>query len=360
MIAPTEELLPPRANPELLGHEPAERVLLRGLASGRLPHGWLITGPRGIGKATLAYRFARFLLAGAPAGGDLFGGAPESLYVAPDRPLFHRIAAGAEGDLRVVEQRTNDKGVLSSVIAVADVRQAVDFLHLTASGGGWRVIIVDPAEAMNPSAANALLKALEEPPPRTLLLLVSHAPGRLLPTLHSRCCRLTLEPLPEDLLGRLIERRVPGLAAPERRLLIGLSEGSIGRALALAAGGGVEIYRDLVALLAELPGGDVTRIHAFGERLARDRSGSDFRSGSELLLWWLARMIRSGSSGGALPEMLPGEAETAGRLLAAAGLGRWLDLWDRLSQQFARTDAVNLDRRQVLITAFLEIEALAA
>ena len=207
--------LAPRENPELIGHEVAEERFLSAWQSGRLPHGWLITGPRGIGKATFAFRVARFVLSGGgvdkPAG--LFGDAEaEGLFVAPDEPVFRRIASGAHADLNTLERTVNpDTGKLRTSIAVSDVRRAGDFMRLTASEGGWRVVVVDCVDEMNVNAANALLKVLEEPPARALLLLVSHAPGRLLPTIRSRCCQLPLKLLAHDqvsdLLARLRRRR---------------------------------------------------------------------------------------------------------------------------------------------------------
>jgi DNA polymerase-3 subunit delta' len=145
---------------------------------------------------------------------------------------------------------------------------------------------------MNQSAANALLKVLEEPPRQALLLLVSHAPGRLLPTIRSRCCQLPLQPLEDSRVIELLGRYAPDLAQDDSAALARLSEGSIGRALDLAAGGGLELYRELIALLEGLPQLDVPRLHAFGDRLARGGDATAFRTGTELLSWWLGRMIR--------------------------------------------------------------------
>jgi DNA polymerase-3 subunit delta' len=195
----------PRQNPELFGHAAAERRLLDAWASGRLPHAWLICGPRGIGKATLAYRFARFLLkAGDATGGS---GRPASLASDPQDPVFRRVAAGGHADLLTVERGWDKKRERRrGEIIVDDVRDVGAFLRLTPAEGGWRVVVVDSADEMNPNAANAILKVLEEPPRRAALLLVSHAPGRLLPTIRSRCCRLVLKPLAEDAVARLVRR----------------------------------------------------------------------------------------------------------------------------------------------------------
>lgn len=349
-----------RENAELIGHQAAEQVLLRAQASGRLPHAWLITGPRGIGKATLAYRFARFLLSGRGGGGDLFGDAPESLAVAAEDPVFRRIAARSHGDLRTLERRPDEKNPsrMRREIVVEDLRKAVDFLHLTAAAGGWRIVIVDPAEDMNLTTANALLKMLEEPSDQSLLLLVSHSPGRLLATIRSRCCHLALTPLADAEVRGLLTHYRPELGPGEVDGLVGLAEGSIGRALDLAAGGGLELYEELVALLGTLPEVQVKRVHAFGDRLAKETDGSSFRTGTQLLLWWLARMIRGQAEGHFPNEVTAGESAAMARLSGRGNLEQWLGLWEKLAQLFARCESANLDRRQVVVTAFLELEGL--
>src|ERR1700757_457790 len=164
----------PHENPELIGQAAAEGSLLDAARSGRMAHAWLLAGPRGVGKATLAFRFARFLLAGSEAeAGGLFGSGPQTLAIDPGHPVFRRVASGAHPDLRVVARGVNPKtGRLRSEIVVDDIREAIGFLRLTPSEGGWRVVIVDGAEDMNRNAANALLKVLEEPPARAILLLV--------------------------------------------------------------------------------------------------------------------------------------------------------------------------------------------
>ena len=186
----------PRENPQLLGHENAERELIEATGSGRLAHAWLLTGPRGIGKATLAYRFARYLLSAA-GGIDLFGNeSANSLYVAPDSDVFRRLATGSHGEVMTIERSPDPKTrKLRNAIVVGDIRRLQGFFGLTASEGGWRIAIIDSADEMNRNAANALLKILEEPPKRGILLLTAHAPGRLAPTIRSRCRRIALRPL---------------------------------------------------------------------------------------------------------------------------------------------------------------------
>ena len=192
-----EEIRLPRETAVLFGHTEVEQALLASYKSGRVPHAWLIGGPPGIGKATLAYRFARFVLAHPDPT------APEvqsaiSLALDLENPVARRVAAQAQGDLLVLERVVNEQtGKLYTVIRVDDVRRTVSFFGSTAGEGGWRIAIVDAVDDLQREGANALLKVLEEPPERAILLLVSHAPGRELPTIRSRCRRLLLRPLSE-------------------------------------------------------------------------------------------------------------------------------------------------------------------
>ena len=194
----------PRETSVLFGHAAAEQALLTAYKSGRVPHAWLIGGEPGIGKATLAYRFARFVLAHPdPQAPDVQ--TADSLAVDPEHPLARRIAAQAQGDLLSLERITNEQtGKLYTVIRVDDVRRTVAFFGSTAGEGGWRIAIVDAVDDLAREGANALLKVLEEPPARALLLLVSHAPGRELPTIRSRCRRLLLRPLSPDDVARAV------------------------------------------------------------------------------------------------------------------------------------------------------------
>lgn len=349
----------PRHTAELRGQQTAEGVLLQAHASGRLPHAWLLSGPRGVGKATLAYRFARFLLAPDCQGGGLFGGTPDSLAVPDSHPVFRRVAAGGHPDLMTLERTVDDKGKLRTVIPVDDVRRLVSFARMTAGEGGWRVAIVDPADDLNRNAANALLKILEEPPPQCVLLLVSHAPGSLLATIRSRCCQLPLVPLEEAAVAELLAQHHPELGADEVAALARLADGSIGRALALAAQGGLDLYRELIALLATLPRLDVAHLHRLAEKWGQSRDPQAFRTGMELLIWWLGRFIRAASTGRPLPEVVPGEGALAARLLAGRPLAQWLGLWEKISRLFARTEAANLDRKQAVLSAFLDLENAA-
>ncbi len=361
----------PRANPHFEGHERAAAALEEASRGGRIHHAWLISGPRGIGKATLAFRFARHLLAGGGAAVDeapgLFGPAepPAGLDVAPASPVFQRIAAGGHADLLTVERALDEKtGRRRTEIVIADVRRVSEFLSFTAIEGGWRVVIVDGAEDMNRNAANALLKTLEEPPPRAVLLLVSHAAGRLLPTIRSRCRKLALEPLDDVTVEGLIARYRPDIEPSERRALALIGEGSVGRALTLADTGGLALYEELVRLLAGLPTPDSARLHGALDAIARTRNEAGayqaYEVFADLLGAWIARQVRARARGLEPPEIMPGEGEIARRLAGRASLDRWVDVWEKNNRLFGRAARLNLDRKQVLLDAFFALGRLAA
>ncbi|MGP1394272.1 MAG: DNA polymerase III subunit delta' [Inquilinaceae bacterium] len=356
---------PPRANPVLIGHEVAEGTLRDAAVSGRLAHAWMIAGPPGIGKATLAFRFARFMLSGgAEQGTGLFGGdgdgPPGTLELAPDHPVFRRTAAGGHADLLTVERPMDDaRKTRSAEIPVAEVRRVVPFLRLTPGEGGWRVVVIDEAERMNRNAANALLKILEEPPPRALLLLVTNAPGRLLPTIRSRCRRLVLDPLSEDAVQGFLRRAAPDLSDTDLVSLARLADGSPGRALALLEEEGLDLFRTLIDLIEGLPRLDLPRIHKLGDQLAPPAAERTYRAVTELLVWWLERLVRAHAHGAPPSEVVAGEAALMRRLAGTRGLDPWLEVWEKCRRLFVRADSANLDRKQTVLQAFLSLEAAA-
>lgn len=352
----------PRVNHRLRGHEEAEQALLNAFYSERMHHAWLITGPKGIGKATLAYKFARFVLvhgkkdAGGPG---LFGEAlpvsrAESLDVSPENPVFKRIAGGGHGDLLAIERRLNEAtGKLKTVIDVDSVREVGHKMSQTAAEGGWRVVIIDAADEMNANAANALLKVLEEPPKNALMLLVSHNPGRLLPTIRSRCRTLQLRPLKPELVVELTGVYAPEVSGEDARRLAELSDGSIGRALGLVEEGGLELYAQLMKLLHTLPRLDVKALHAFADKVSRAGAEEAFNTVTGLLRWWLERMILVAAGKGAVQ----GEDAAFMRSLAAqATLESWFLVWEKINQLVARTNGLHLDKKQIVLDIFLGLE----
>ncbi len=326
----------PRANPLLLGHHAAEATILDALRAGRMHHAWLITGPDGVGKATLAFRFARRLLAGLPADLSAVG----DLALDPAHPTFRRVAAGSHADLLTVELGVNEKtGRQRSQIAVDDVRRIGGFMSLTPAEGGWRVVVVDGAEDLNQASANALLKVLEEPPARALLILCCAAPGRLLPTIRSRCRRLRLDPLDDAAMALLLAACLPELSEDERLRLITLAEGSPGRALRLADAEGLKIAALVDEVLAALPNLPAGRAYALADTLLRGESG--FSTFMDMLRTSLAAAVREAVRGRADPEQA--------RIVALRSPDAWGEVWQALSRLQDETERFALDKRQALV-----------
>ena len=258
----------PRETQVLFGHVEAEAALLAAYRSGRIPHAFLIVGPKGIGKATLAYRMARFVMAHPdPAAPDV--SKATSLAVDENDPVARRIAGQGQPDFLVIERVLNDKGVLHKLIRVEDVRETVPFFGSTAREGGWRIAIVDAVDELNASGANALLKVLEEPPERALLLLVSHSASRVLPTIRSRCRIVTLRPLAENDVAAAVAAAT-GAAANDANVVeaAAASDGSVARALSMLDGDALELRQQALALLDRLPSTDAKALHALGEAIA--------------------------------------------------------------------------------------------
>ena len=322
----------PRLRTELVGHQKAEALLLRLYGSGRMHHAWLFTGPRGIGKATLAYRFARFVLAYSDPG---VARERTSLFVPPEAPVAHRVASRGHADLFVVERSFDPKTErVKSEIAVADIRRAGDFFSHTAGEGGYRICIVDAADDLNTESANALLKILEEPPARSLFILINHQAGHILPTIRSRCLRLELDPLSEEdtltVLAAIDNHKRDDLARAAN-----LSGGSPGRALELLDSNGARLFasfRDAYAKTGRLD-------HAVRFGIADGFSGrdtaDDFAIFGELLLAWAG-----------------GQAKAFAGDIRGAEFAR---IYEEIGHSLGQANALNLDRRQAVMDALTVI-----
>lgn len=347
---------PPRKTSLLLGHETAEQELIASFAGGRPAHAWIFAGPRGIGKATLAFRLARWLLAGgaeAAAGGGLFGPStpPETLHVPETSPVFQRVASGGHADLLTVQIELNEKGERKKEIAVADVRKIEPFLRLTAAEGGWRVVILDEADFVNRSSANALLKILEEPPKNALLVLVCENAGALLPTIRSRCRLLRLSPLPKATMQELLTRVAPELAGNDLADILALAQGSIGRALDLIDTDGLSLLRQVENLLSRVPGLSPADAVAAGDALGRGGAETAYRVFTALLLDQIASLAKERALNRASP--------TKG-MLTTMSAPALLDLYADLERRFNEAEWGNLDKRQVILTALLALDEAAS
>jgi DNA polymerase-3 subunit delta' len=350
------EEVTPRTNPDLLGHEAVEKSLLQDYSSDRMPHALILAGPPGIGKATLAFRLARFLFSQETG---LFGAAApsSSLYVAPEHPVSRRVSSSGHADLLTVEREFDEKkGRLKNDISVESVRRIHPFLRMTAAEGGWRVVIVDGAECLNTSSQNALLKVVEEPPKKTLLILTTSQPGSLLPTIRSRCRMVSLEPLSEKTLGTLLDKMLPGLGIEEKISLSRLAQGSIGKALQFHQDEGVALYRELLGVVSSMPELDMVRVHTLAEKIGKYGAEQSYAVATEIMTGWCERQARATARGHVLADVLPGDAAVFKKLDSAYPAGHFLRAWEKISQLVQQTETYNLDKRQAIIGAFLALQ----
>jgi DNA polymerase III subunit delta' len=353
----------PRETVRLFGQQSAEAAFLSAHGSGRLHHAWLITGPKGIGKATLAWRIARFLMTEqVEAVAGLFGepDRPASLDTEPGHPVVRRMQAGSEARLFVLRRGWDEKGKrLRAEITVDETRKLKSFFGMSAADGGRRVVIVDSADEMNVSAANALLKVLEEPPPGAVLLLIAHQPARILPTIRSRCRELRCSGLaPVEMAGALSQA---GIEAANAERLAALSDGSVGAAVTMSAEDGPALYARILGILADAP-----RIDRLAAVKLADEAGARGREARRdltlsLLELHLARLARTGAGHPPALEAAPGEAAHLTRLAPDAEAGRrWAALQQTLSDRARQGLAVNLDASGLILDMVLKINETAA
>jgi DNA polymerase-3 subunit delta' len=322
----------PREQVVLFGHAAAERAFLDAFSAGRLHHAWLLGGPEGIGKATLAYRIARFLLAhrlGAPA---------TTLGIAKDHAVQRLISAQSHPNLAVLRRApATDKKVASTTIPVDAVRKATGLFGSTAADGGYRICIVDSADDLTAPSANALLKLIEEPPPRSIFLVVSHAPQRVLPTIRSRCHRLLLRrPSGED-----IRRAVESLGAPWSGTqgsifdeAVGLGEGSVRRTLEMLDPDKIRVVHDVSAALEALPQVDSKRVVALAESLSRKDADGAYALVLDTVLRWGGEQLHRRAA------------------LGAARLAPLAEACEKVARAAQEIDEFNLDRRPLVIALF--------
>ncbi|MGD0530996.1 MAG: DNA polymerase III subunit delta' [Methyloceanibacter sp.] len=348
----------PREVDCLFGHDAPLAEFDDALRSGRLHHAWLLVGPEGIGKATLAYRLARNVLAlGEEAAGDRAQVAP----VSAEHPVFRKVAALSHPNLLLLRRPWNERTKrYSQWISVDEVRRLRGFLGHSAGQAGWRVVIVDRADELNQNAANALLKALEEPPQRTLFLLVATAEGRLPVTIRSRCRTLRVATLGEGDLEQAaraaLARDGHEVDAETLATALSLSQGSVRRALELATGEGIGLYRELLAVLGGLPKLDGARLHRLVDRLGGASDGERLELFLSLLLGLLERLIRAAATGeGAIGE----DRELAGRSVDRSILPRWVEVWEAIDRAQADAASLNLDRNLLVLEVFYRLQQVA-
>lgn len=345
----------PRETTRLFGHDRGEAELAEVIAGGRMHHAWVLAGPSGIGKATFAYRAARCLLAGA----DERRVAQGSLDVPATSVAARQVLSLSHPGLLVLRRPYDHKNKrFTASIPVDEVRRLRSFLGHRASENAWRVVIVDSADDLNVNAANALLKSLEEPPPRMVFLLVSSEPGRLLNTIRSRCRRLEFAPLGED---DVRQAALAAFAASEADppaddawpRLVALAQGSVRRLIGLHFAGGLDLSQHIEATLAAFPAVKWGRIHDLADRLSGAANEEKYLIYQELLFDRLAGLVKAAATGDAPPPTL----EAARRLIPVGQLASWAAMWETLLSEEAETRALNLDRKAFILAT---IERLAA
>ena len=322
----------PRERHVLLGQDAAAAALREGETSGRLHHAWLIGGPEGVGKATLAYRVARRLLA-YPGGGG-----PPGLDVPAGDPVTGKVAGLSHPNLVALRRhRSAGAKALPTKISVDMVRRALDLFGSTAADSGWRVCILDSAEDLNANAANALLKVLEEPPPRALFLILAHQPGRLLPTIRSRCRALMLRPLAPEAVARVVRALPAPFPQPDDAALaraVALSEGSVARALAMLDPVTAGLVAEVETLLARARDPDWGRVLKLAETLAGRDAEARFEAAQDAVLRFVSA------------ELDRRRDEPPARLAALVAVA------ERFGRAAREAATYNLDRRPVVLSLF--------
>jgi DNA polymerase-3 subunit delta' len=344
----------PREVDRVFGHDEALAEFASAFGSGRIHHAWLLVGPEGVGKATLAYHFARTVLAHTGPG-------EAASDMQADHPVFRKVAGLAHPNLLLIRRSWIEKSKrYSQWIGVDEVRRLRAFLGHSAGEGGWRVVIVDRADELNQNAANALLRALEEPPPQTLFFLISSAEGRLPVTIRSRTRMLRVTGLGAEDLERAVRaalERDGQKAEPKTlALALALSQGSVRRALELVSGEGIALYEDILSTFASLPDLDGARLHKQVDRLSSAGYTERLEFYLSLMLGLMERLIRFGATGGGAGEA---EQTLAKRFVSKGNLAQWAEAWEALSQAGAEAFALNLDRSLLVLDGWFRLQQLA-
>ena len=316
----------------LIGHDDAMREVEAVYASGRMHHAWLIVGIEGIGKATLAKHIAHYMMA---------NGQGELGKTNPLSSAAKLVEAETHPDLLVIRRPVDEKtGEQRNIIPVDEVLKVTTFLHKTATHGGWRVVIIDEAHTLNRFGQNAILKIVEEPPPKTLILITVTTPGALLPTIRSRCRLLHLAPLDAAHMRDILRHTAPQTSPQDVGELIKLSGGSIGFALKILRTETLAMYREMLGILDTMPQMDVARLHKLADQIGRKADAESFDVLTALLTERLRGVVQDEA-----------QRHPVGRVDLA------LQLWDKTRATFASADYANLDRKLAFINAMSEIRA---
>jgi DNA polymerase-3 subunit delta' len=350
----------PRYSALCLGHEHQEKALLELINAGSMPHAIIFNGPKGIGKSTMAYRLARHLLkhgASDPNQDSLFGDVPaddfSNLDVNEEDSVFRKVASGGHPDLLTIERAVDEKkGHRKASLDVETARKVVPFLRMTSSDGGWRIVIVDDADTMNRNAQNALLKILEEPPNNTVLILICHRLGAMIPTIRSRCRVLNFDPLNQKDFETLIEREVGStLSAHQLKILAAMANGSVGTAREIIESNGLETADTVLSIIKQWPDLNQVDIHHLADTAGRPGQDGVFKDIERTFLFITENLsLAKARNTGSL--QLPLEGEAFLQLLNQHTLDFWLTRHEALTDHFRQAQYANLDKRLAVIGAF--------
>lgn len=353
------ELPHPRTVASLFGYHAIEAALAEQFRAGTLHHSLLITGPKGIGKATLAYRFARFILSGGASLAEseahpfsLFGPEPTdgvtegdgALFMPESHGIFKRVAGGSHADLLTIEPAFDTKkGVQKDEIQAEVAREMGEFLSLTPAESEYRVVVIDAADQLNEKAANALLKSVEEPPERAFVIIVCHNPLSILPTIRSRCRVVKLATPDLTAFASVLHAHAPQIDMQEYDALHALSLGSPGFSIALAAHHGPMLYRTVVDTLSQGPA--LAHLQRLAGELISSKAPESWMIACHVLVQAIDRASR-------LPAqpLYEGELQGLSALHAKLGVGGLLGLRDKALQLFATTDSLNLDKQAAVLS----------
>ena len=359
----------PKVTETIFGHDFSEQEFINCYKSGKLHHGWLISGAKGIGKATLAWRLAKFLLT-QPIDGNQTSGfldiSDGNKTIELDEHLKNtitaRIIAESEPRLAILRKSFDEKRkTFRSSIRVDEVRHLNKFFSLSVSDGGGRVAIIDCVDDLNINAANALLKTLEEPPKNTVFLLISHNPQSLLATIKSRCRGLRLSNLTESDLKSAL--RQINLIVPENDSTIYslLGSGSVGNSIRLLEHDGADLYRTILSFLSQLPNLNGFEIEKFVGTFTGTKNRSRLELFIELLNIAIARISKAGITGHILSDqILEDEKEIFEKLCPTPDIAKkWAELAQTQSENLKHGLAVNLDPGSLILDTFFRIEDCA-
>lgn len=362
--AAPEGLLEPQSSSLCLGHDKVEETLLGFINSGAMPHALILSGQEGIGKSTMAFRLARYLLEnGTPdsAQDSLFGDAPaeaSSLNISADSPVFSKVASGGHPDFLYIGRPMDErKGKQKNNVDVQTARKVAPFLRMTASDGGWRVVVIDDADTMNRNAQNALLKILEEPPSNTVLVLVTHRLGALIPTIKSRCRVLNFDSLSQDVFDQLLVKACGNqLPNDEKNMLMVFAQGSMGQCQKIIDENGIETISNVLQMLEQ---GDLhwSMIHQLSDSAGRAGQETTFAHIQQALCGVISLMIAGKARGQSVVDIAP---QFSSKYMANKPLGALVELYDDLTEHFEQTHRGNLDKRQSILSAFQFIQKFTA